>query len=87
MASISTGKAFYPENGLVIKNAGYTSYHLGNCCVKHSLTTRMKVLRETGVRKKSYSFCPTCNLSMVLIDRMIREDITFLNAKIIKEVA
>jgi len=85
--SISTGEAFHPTDGLLIKKAGYTSYHLGACCVKHSLTTRMKVLRETGVRKKSFSFCPTCNLSMALIERMIREDITFLNAKIIKEVA
>ena len=81
--SIKTGKAFYPDDGLLIKKAGYTSYHLGACCVKHSLKGRHERFKETGVMPRSYSFCPTCNLSMALVNRMVREDITFLNAKIL----
>jgi len=81
--TISTGKPFYPDDGHLIKKAGYTSYHLGACCVKHSLMNRHEIFKKTGVRPRAYSFCPTCRLSMTLVDRMVREDITFLNAKIL----
>jgi len=69
--SIQTGKSFYPENGLLIKKAGYTSYHLGECCVRAVDSSR------------NYIFCPTCSLSQQVAMQMINKGVNFLNAKIV----
>jgi len=68
---ISVGKSFYPADGLLIKKSGYTSYHLGECCVR------------AHEHSRDYRYCPTCKLSMRVIEEMIYMDVKFLNAKIL----